>query len=843
MSGTWEVVWTEGGHGPQSLEAFASHRPMDPGRALEVPVPMELHCALQGLGLIEDPHLGLNSLKARWVSEQYWRYSTFFDAPAEALESNAWLVFEQLDINADIFLNGERIANHQNAHRPCRAEVTGRLKPDGNWLTVLIESGLYSVAEREGAPYSAGLDALLNKRHWLRKPQYQFLWDWNPRLINVGITGPVFLEWARQCRIDQIAVWAHPCTDSAGAIVTARVFLEGLQDHVRCTIRARVLETGEESSAEIQTGRGIGLHAVHVTMEQPRLWWPRGHGDPATYTLEVSVICRGGLIDSATRRFGVRTVEIDRSHHPEAGEYFTLRVNGRPVFCKGGNWVPPSLISSSVTTARLQELVTLAVDANFNLLRIWGGGTFAGDVLLDLCDSNGVMVWHDFLFACARYPGDHPEFLAEIRREVTWAVRQFSHHPSLVSWCGNNELELGTFSWGYDTNGKSLPDYAIYHHVIPVIMREEDPLRPYWPSSPFSPHHQFPNDPTIGDQHPWGVSLGHDGPDFWAYRHYVDRFPNEGGILGASSLATLRQFLPAHQQTIRSFAWEHHDNAVNFWTEGPGVTYVMLEYWMGLQYAEMALEDYAFSSALLQAEGLMEFITNYRRRMFSSSAAIFWMYNDSWPVSHGWSIVDYFLRRKLAYHAVRRAFQPVTVVVAEEGRKIAIHGVNDSVRDWQGTLRYGLFNVSGGLPVELRQSVVIPSNCSTRLAELNRSEWEVFGTKTHGAFALLEEPREAVVAQHRLFLERFKDLAWNRPQIRISRERDRVIYSSPVFVWGATIDLHGESSVPDNCFDLIPGIPYAIPWGEEDISPEIRRTGNEMILRMGRHHDPTHIER
>ncbi len=492
-------------------------------------------------------------------------------------------MFEQLDLNADIFLNGEKIAAHQNAHIPCRAEVTGKLKSGRNWLSVLIESGHYLVAEREGAPYSAGLDALVNKRHWLRKPQYQFLWDWNPRLINVGITGRVFLEWAKECRIDQLAVWAHPDTDLKRATVTARIFLEGLQDRVGATLTARIMETGEESIVDVQAVRGIGLHTLHVTMERPKIWWPRGNGDPAMYTLEVSLNCRGETIDSVSRRFGIRSVEIDRSRHPEAGEYFTLKVNGRPIFCKGGNWVPPSLISSSVTNERLQRLITLALDANFNLLRIWGGGAFAGDAFLELCDSNGIMVWHDFLFACAKYPGDHPEFLMEIRREVTLAVRQYSHHPSLMSWCGNNELELGTFSWGYDTNGKSLPDYAIYHHVIPVVMREEDPYRPYWPSSPYSPHHLFPNDPTIGDQHPWEVSLGRDGPDFWAYRHYVDRFPNEGGILGASSPSTLRQFLPPSQQKTRSFAWEHHDNAVNFWNEEPGITYGMLEYWMGLQ--------------------------------------------------------------------------------------------------------------------------------------------------------------------------------------------------------------------------------------------------------------------
>ncbi len=245
---------------------------------------------------------------------------------------------------------------------------------------------------------------------------------------------------------------------------------------------------------------------------------------------------------------------------------------------------------------------------------------------------------------------------------------------------------------------------------------------------------------------------------------------------------------------------------------------------------DLELDDYAFSSALLQAEGLTEFITNYRRRMFSSSAAIFWMYNDSWPVSHGWSIVDYFLRKKLAYHPVRRAFQPVTVVVAEEGTEIVISGINDSSRNWEGTLRYGLFNVSGGLPADFRKNVQLPSNCSTRLAVHNRSEWEALGTRSHGAFALLEDRHGIVAAQHRLLLARFKDLVWNLPQVRISREGEKTVYTSEVFVWGATIDTLGEAEVPDNCFDLIPGIPYTIPWGGKESPPGIQRTGNDILI-------------
>ena len=555
-----------------------------------------------------------------------------------------------------------------------------------------------------------------------------------------------------------------------------------------------------------------------------------GHGEQALYTLEIEAEAGGEAVAKITRRVGMRNVRLHRAPHPETGEYFLLEVNGRPIFCKGGNWVPPDMIYSAVDRARLSELVNLASGANFNLLRIWGGGTFAGHELLDLCDEAGILVWQDLLFACAKYPGDDPAFLAEVRAEVTWAAREFAHHPSLAVWCGNNELEWGAFGWGYDRSGKSLPDYALYHHVIPRIMREEDPRRPYWPSSPFSPDHAFPNDATIGDQHPWGVSIMNDGPDFWAYRRYVDRFPNEGGFLGASSPATLWQFLPESERDLRSFSWEHHDNALNLPSGELGVAYRAVEFWLGRRYDDFSFDDYVFASALLQAEGLQEYIANYRRRMFSSSSAIFWMYNDSWPVTHGWTIVDYYRRKKLAYHPVRRAFQPVTVVLADLGDEIGVFGVNDSPADWEGVLRFGLFGLNGGLPQDETRGVRLPANASTLLATLRRTDWEKLGIAVHGAFGLLRVD-SVPVAQHRLFLARFKDLALSpAPLIEILPDAGNVVLSSPVFVWGACLDPEGQRGLPDDCFDLLPGIPYRLRWNAVWGNPAIVRTGNGLVV-------------
>ena len=708
LSGTWRVTWSDGMHGAIS-KPFAEIQ--DPDRYMDVPVPMELHQALQEKGLIEDPNLGMNTLKARWVEEQYWQYRTTFTAPAEALNRPAWLVFEQLDIQATIALNGETVGTHVNAHRPCRVNVTGKLREGENTLVVTLESGLFYVAERSGTDYHPGVeDYMLVKRSWLRKAQNQFGWDWNARMINVGITGPVRLEWGEKVRLDQVVVWSELSASHAKAALTVRAFVEGLDARkpVKAHLRARVRETGQEVRVPITVEPGLGCYEAKLTLKNPELWWPVGHGAQSLYTVDVTVEAGKDVKEEATKRIGIRKVEIDRTPHPEAGEYFIIKVNGRRIFCKGGNWVPADLVLSSVTRDRVDELVRLAVKANFNILRLWGGGVYAGHDLLEACDEAGLLVWHDMLFACAKYPGEDPGFLAEVSAEILWAVREFANHPSLAVWCGNNELEWGTWDWKFDAFGKSLPDYAIYHHIIPRALRQEDPHgRPYWPSSPFSPDHIHPNDPTVGDQHPWGVTLADHGTDFWHYRAYIDRFPNEGGVLGASTPATLRQFLPEGQRTIRSFAWEHHDNAMEYLTQKPGVAYQELDFWLGRSYKEMDLDEYAFASGLLQAEGLMEYIDNYRRRMFSSSSAIFWMYNDSWPTTHGWTIIDYYRRKKPSYHPVRRAFQPVTVVVADNGNEITVYGVNDSPAEWAGTLRYGLFAMGGGRPIDQTAQVVL----------------------------------------------------------------------------------------------------------------------------------------
>ena len=336
------------------------------------------------------------------------------------MEQTSWLVFECLDLNAVILLNGQEIGRHANAHRPARFDVTGKLRSGENFLVVKIESGLFANAEKPGYKTSGRPDygnALLTKRPWQRKPQYQFGWDWNPRLINVGILGDVRLEWQNTPRLDQVTVFAVPDRDLSFAQVHVRAMVEGCGEKTYATLRASLMETGQEIELPVEIEPGMHRHEVTLPIAQPRLWWPIHHGEQFRYTVKITLETNGQL-QTAVRKTGVRLVEIDQSAHPSEGRYCILKINHRSIFCKGGNWAPADMLYNRVSETHYRELINLAVQANFNIIRINAVGLYADHALCEACDEAGIMIWHDFLFTCAKFPDNDPVFANEVRREI-----------------------------------------------------------------------------------------------------------------------------------------------------------------------------------------------------------------------------------------------------------------------------------------------------------------------------------------------------------------------------------------------------------------------------------------
>jgi beta-mannosidase len=345
----------------------------------------------------------------------------------------------------------------------------------------------------------------------------------------------------------------------------------------------------------------------------------------------------------------------------------------------------------------------------------------------------------------------------------------------------------------------------------------------------------------MGDQHPWAIGGGNT--EFHDYRALISRFPNEGGILGPTSLPTVLSCLPegmrdpdapafsqgyktggnAPGEALRALAWDVHENASTFGGEQSRMNQ-MIEKWLGRVVVDMTVADFVYWAGVVQGMGLHEYIRNFRRRMFSSASAIFWMYNDCWPAIRSWTIVDYYLRRTPSFHPVRRAFAPLAVFIAEEDGVVKVFGVNEGPA-WAGEGRYGFVGLAGGYPVDKTQVVALPANASTLLAELDAAEWDGLGRTTHIPFAVLSRNGDTV-AQDIYFPTYYREMQWARADVRVRRESGRAIFESDAFAWRVCLDLNGETPLPDNFFDVLPGIPTVLDWPDSLGEPRILRVAN-----------------
>jgi len=818
LNGTWKVHWVDGMRGGRY---FATEENYDEMRFLSAQVPGEIHLDAWKAGWIKDPYVETNALAARWIEQGLWCYRHDFDVPEDASSSkHVWLNFEGLDYFATILLNRVVVGSHENSFYPCRLDVTGKLRPGKNQLVVHLEGGCIGTSDKPSI--QCGDQERLTKRLWLRKPQCQFSWDWSTRFVNVGIFKSVTLEWSTDpVRMDQLVALATLDPDLQQGQVKVRWFAEGLGlDEVAGILKIEIPETGKSVQTEVKIKPGLHPLEAVIEVANPQLWWPVGHGKPNRYQVNVTLEINGAKIAEKETQIGFRHVVINQESHPEKGRFFIIEINGKKIFCKGGNFVPADMIFMRADRPRYETLIDRALEANFNLLRIWGGGLYEADEFYDLCDEKGVLVWQEFIFACGEYPVTDDALFGSVKNEAVYNIRRLASHPSLIFWCGNNEMEWGVWN-NYDK--RAVPDLSLFHITLPQLLKREDGTRYYQPSSPYSPDGQHPNADELGDQHPW--SIGMRNTDFREYRKMICRFPNEGGILGPTSLPTLLACLPEGQRFPGSLAWQLHDNSINTW-ENPSLPdqNQIIRQWLGADYRKMSLEEFTYWAGLVQGEGLREYCENFRRRKYDSAAAIFWMFNDCWPTVRSWTIVDYYLRRTPSFHFVKRAFAPVSVVVVPENDEIKIYGINETFEPIQAQLRSGIFSLEGKYLEDASTEVKLEPNASTLLATLPMSLW----TRQNDSmpFAILMQNGQ-LLARGRTFTLLFKEIRWPAAAVQVEVKNGKAVFQSDTFAWNVCIDLDGEENLADNFFDLFPGIPYVIPW-TKTTPPKVLHVGNDL---------------
>lgn len=794
LDGEWRLKYSSGVRGGLSYwPVFQEFYPDYPAQ-----VPGNVHEAMESI--VGDVYIGHNSLSAQWIDSVKWCYTRYFDITESQLENKLRIVFEGLDLTAQIYINEKLAGAHNNFYTPCKLDITSFVVAGKNKIDVIIDSGIiHGSGKSANELHSKDNPAnLLTRRMWLRKPQSSAEWDWSPRLMTVGIYKSCYVEVSDGIFADETAIYSEVSEDYSKATMRICQHIENIDYEGKVCVKARLAKTGDEAVFEGVLEKGRQNVELKIEVANPELWYPRGYGKQNLYDVEI-VLSHGEKLQKITKSTGFRTIAVDQSKHPEKGYFFNILVNGVKVFCKGANMVPAEMLYSRLNRDVYETIISRAVEANFTMIRVWGGGIYESDDFYELCDKNGILVWQDFINACASYPAYDNEFFANYQSEVIHQIRRLSRFASLAIYAGNNEILWNHVALKGEYH---YPDAQIYHWYIPRWLHQEGDAHYYQPSSPYSFDFSDCNSDIVGDQHPWVV--GFDDRDYFKYRNLESRFANEGGMLGPTSLPNMMKCFSPGQEYIHSFDWEHHDNSVSHWVGGSAD--LMLKERLGMNTENMSVADYTYYGGFCQGEGISEYIFNFRRRMFDSSAAIFWMFNDCWPATRSWTIVDYLRNRTPSFYPVKRAFEPVIVDIVKTDDGYDVYGVNEYLHDVDACIEFGGFSPDGEYKTE-KQKVKLLAGASNVIATIKELPDNFI------PYAQLYAD-DKLICRRRYIDKPYNELGLTKCDIKIEKRDGKAIYTADKFVIGVCIDLDGDKSMGDNFFDLYPGKPYEVETGE-----------------------------
>jgi beta-mannosidase len=668
----------------QSLAGAWQFRQAGGGEWLPAIVPGGVHTDLLAAGRIADPFAGDEELRVQWVAEQDWEYRRVFTVDsALAAQARVALVCDGLDTLAEVQLNGQPVGTAENMFRPYSWDVLEILQPGENELRILFRSPVRSARARQAARLLPDVNNPLPGGPYLRKAPSHFGWDWGPRLPPIGIWRDIRLEGYSIARLADVEL--RQLHHGGRVILRAAAGVWRVADTpVRLSVQLTAPD-GRVQTAESALNEAQGVVAFAV--EDPQLWWPNGYGGQPLYRVDVGLLVEETLLDEWTYQVGLRTVEL-RRERDEWGESFTFVVNGVPIFAKGTNWIPADSFPTRITPAQLEHLLGSAAAAHHNMVRVWGGGYYEDEYFYDLCDRLGLLVWQDFMFACAGYPLDEAAFVENVRGEVVANVRRLRHRACLALWCGNNEIEVAWYSWGWNTpeNADLIRAYAqFFHHTLPAWIADVDPDSPYWPSSPSSgPFFADPDGNRAGDIHQWKV--WHKNEPFSHYRETPARFVSEFGFQSLPALPTVATFAAPADWNITSYIMEHHQRSP---VGNEKIIYYMLDHFrLPKDFAALV-----YLSQLLQLEAMRTGVEFWRRHP-ATSGALYWQLNDCWPVI-SWASIDYTGRWKALHYASRRFFNPLLLAIEDAGTRMGIFVTNDRLTSWTGAVRWSLETLRG----------------------------------------------------------------------------------------------------------------------------------------------------
>lgn len=769
-------------------------------------VPGSVYADLMADGTMPDPFWRENELDAfERMKKDYVYQRTFTVSEAQLAHAHVELVCEGLDTLAHVSLNGREIAFADNMHITWVWDVKEQLHAGENTLEIRFDSPiLYCAKKAEEAPGWESSDATPGFRH-LRKAHCMFGWDWGPRLPDAGIWRPIFLRTWDTARLENaLMLQAHH---------------DGVVD---VTIRPEI--AGESAwSAEITAPDGEVLTLPEttateqvITIEHPQLWWPNGLGKQPLYRVTV----RLATGDTRTWRIGLRTMTVSREKD-EWGEEFCHVVNGVKVFAMGADYIPEDNILARVTPERTRRLLEDCKAANFNAIRVWGGGYYPDDAFYDICDELGLMVWQDLMYACAFYDLT-PDFERSIRVETHQNVACLRHHASLALICGNNEMEMfmaGANSalinhrtWEFvPTYPHHITDYVkMFEYILPAIVKETAPQTYWWPASPSSGgNFDAPNDENRGDNHYWDV--WHGEKPFTEYRKFFFRYASEFGFQSFPCLKSVKQFTLPDDRNIFSRVMERHQR--NQAANGKILSYLSQTF----RYPN-SFDDLLYASQLMQAEAIRYGVEHWRRNRGRCMGAIIWQLNDIWPVA-SWASIDYYGRWKALHYAAKRFFAPVMISAEEEGelsqnpkineyhpapleKSFRLNVCNETLRDMTGEVVWALRTPDGEIVRQNQQTLTIPAMSAKWLGKVDCADASLTGHYVSFAFVV----DDVALSEGTCIFCAPKHFEFVDPRLTVETCGDTLVVTSHAYakqVWLESED--ADLLLDDNAFDMNPG--------------------------------------
>lgn len=769
-------------------------------------VPGSVYADLMADGTMPDPFWRENELDAfERMKKDYVYQRAFTVTEAQLAHAHVELVCEGLDTLAHVSLNGHEIAFADNMHITWVWDVKEQLHTGENTLEIRFDSPIrYCAKKAEEAPGWESSDATPGFRH-LRKAHCMFGWDWGPRLPDAGIWRPIFLRTWDAARLENaLMLQAHH---------------DGVVD---VTIRPEI--AGESAwSAEITAPDGEVMIIPKttaaeqvVTIQNPQLWWPNGLGKQPLYRVTVRLAAG----DTRTWRIGLRTMTVSREKD-EWGEEFCHVVNGVKVFAMGADYIPEDNILARVTPERTRRLLEGCKAANFNAIRVWGGGYYPDDAFYDICDELGLLVWQDLMYACAFYDLT-PDFERSIRVETHQNVARLRHHASLALICGNNEMEMfmaGANSalinhrtWEFvPTYPHHITDYVkMFEYILPAIVKETAPQTYWWPASPSSGgNFDAPNDENRGDNHYWDV--WHGEKPFTEYRKFFFRYASEFGFQSFPCLKSVEQFTLPDDRNIFSRVMERHQR--NQAANGKILSYLSQTF----RYPN-SFDDLLYASQLMQAEAIRYGVEHWRRNRGRCMGAIIWQLNDIWPVA-SWASIDYYGRWKALHYAAKRFFAPVMVSAEEEGelsqnpkineyhpapleKSFRLNVCNETLRDVTGEVVWALRTPDGAIVRQNQQTLTIPAMSAKWLDKVDCADASLTGHYVSFAFVV----DDVAVSEGTCIFCAPKHFEFVDPRLTVETRGDTLVVTSHAYakqVWLESED--ADLLLDDNAFDMNPG--------------------------------------